>query len=146
MPRSRGKKRDFRTPEVRRKYEGSTGEYQEVRGIGDRTIRRRTICRGHFVADNSSHVNSLPDYCDELSMRRIVLRRIVLVPREYEEVRGSTKGVRGEYEGSTRGVRREYERSKKGVQGSTKKYGKYGSLAFSPLAQAHQSDTGPHRI
>jgi hypothetical protein len=61
------------------------------------------------------------------------------VRREYEEVRGSTKGVRGEYEGSTRGVRREYERSTKGVQGSTRKYGKYGSLAFSPLLPPNPS-------
>ncbi len=60
-----------------------TGQFvagQFVADISSRTIRRRTICRGHIVADNSSHVNSLPDYCDELSMRRIVLRRIVLVP------------------------------------------------------------------
>jgi hypothetical protein len=28
----RGKKRDFRTPEVRRKYEGSTREYEGVPG------------------------------------------------------------------------------------------------------------------
>ncbi len=57
--------------------------------------------------------------------------------REYEgsrrEYGGSTRVVRREYEGSTKGVRREYEGSTKGVQGSTRKYGKYGSLAFSPL-------------
>jgi hypothetical protein len=36
--------------------------------------------------------------------------------REYEEVRGITKGVRRTYEGSTRGVRREYEGSTRGVR------------------------------
>ncbi len=86
----RGKKRDFRTPEVRRKYEGSTREYEGVR-------------------------------------------------REYEGIRREYKGLQGstrEYEGSTseyEGSTREYEGSTKGVQRSTRKYGKYGSLAFSPL-------------
>jgi hypothetical protein len=97
----RGKKRDFRTPEVRRKYEGSTREYQEVRV----NTRKHEEVRG-----------STKEVRGEYKGVRESTREYEGVPREYEGVRRKYEGVRREYEevrreyeGSTRGVRREYE-------------------------------------
>jgi hypothetical protein len=103
---SRGKKRDFRTPEVRRKYEGSTGEHGGVR----ESTRKYEEVQG-----------SMRKYEGVPRKYQGSTRGVQGITRDYEGVRGSTRkyeGVRGstrEYERSTRGVRGEYE-------GSTREY------------------------
>jgi hypothetical protein len=91
------------------KYEGSTREYGGVRGSTKEVPRKYEGSTREYEGSTREYEGSTREYEGST--------------REYEgstkEVRGSTKEVRGEYEGSTRGVRREY--------------GKYGSLAFSPL-------------